>query len=297
MHMKTKRSIGIHESFGDRVFLTISYALCGLVLLAVAYPLYFVLIASISDPDAVNRGETLLLPAMTSLDAYIKVFKESQVWVGYRNTILYTALSVIFSLCIVLPAAYALSRKDFPGRGPLVIFFLSAMYFNGGMVPTYLLVDSLNLTNTIWAMILPSCVNVFHLIIAKTYFETSIPIELHEAAELDGCTDFRYFIRVVLPLSKAIISVVGVYVAVASWNSYMNALMYITEESLQPLQIVLRNILLVAQVYSGQSVSMARESEMMKYALIVITTIPIICVYPFVQKYFEKGVMIGSVKG
>lgn len=295
--MKPKRSHGIRESLGDRIFLGISYTLCGLILLLVAYPMYFVLIASVSDPDAVNRGEVLLMPAMTSLDAYAAVFEESQVWMGYRNTILYTVLSVLASLCIVMPAAYALSRKDFPGRGPLVVFFLIAMYFNGGMVPTYLLVDSLKLTNTVWAMVLPSCVNVFHLIIAKTFFETSIPNELHEAAELDGCTDFKYFLRVVLPLSKAILSVVGVYVAVATWNSYMNALMYITEESLQPLQIVLRNILLVAQVTSGQSVAMARESEMMKYALIVVTTVPIICVYPFVQKYFEKGVMIGSVKG
>ena len=295
--MKTKHSHGIRESFGDRIFILISYVLCGLILLVVAYPLYFVLIASVSDPDAVNRGEVLLAPAMASLDAYKAVFEESQIWVGYRNTILYTALSVLFSLCAVMPAAYALSRKDFPGRGPLVIFFLIAMYFNGGMVPTYLLVDSLNLINTIWAMVLPSCVNVFHLIIAKTYFENSIPNELHEAAELDGCTDFRYFVRVVLPLSKAILSVVGVYVAVATWNSYMNALMYITKEELQPLQIVLRNILLVYQTSSGQSAAMARQSEMMKYALIVVTTIPIICLYPFVQKYFEKGVMIGSVKG
>ena len=157
-----------------------------------------------------------------------------------------------------------------------MVFFLIAMYFNGGMVPTYLLVDGLNLTNTIWSMVLPSCVNVFHLIIAKTYFETNIPIELREAAELDGCTDFKFFMRIVLPLSKAIISVVGVYVAVATWNSYMNALMYITKKELQPLQIVLRNILLVAQVTSGQSAAMARDSEMMKYALIVVTTIPII---------------------
>lgn len=295
--MKKKLSCGIRETVGDRVFLIGAYAMCAVILLLVAYPLYFVLIASVSDPDAVNRGEVLFWPAKTSLQAYISVFQESQVWTGYRNTILYTVLNVFFSLCIVMPAAYALSRKDFPGRGPLVVFFLIAMYFNGGMVPTYLLVDGLNLTNTIWSMVLPSCVNVFHLIIAKTYFETNIPIELREAAELDGCTDFKFFMRIVLPLSKAIISVVGVYVAVATWNSYMNALMYITKKELQPLQIVLRNILLVAQVTSGQSAAMARDSEMMKYALIVVTTIPIICVYPFVQKYFEKGVMIGSVKG
>lgn len=287
----------IRESLGDRFFLIGCYALCTLFLLIIAYPIYFVLIASISDPDAVNRGETLLLPAQTSAEAYAAVFEESQIWLGYRNTILYTALNVIFSLCAILPAAYALARKDFPGRLPLMIFFLIAMYFNGGMVPTYLLVSGLKLTNTIWAMVLPSCVNVFHLIIAKTYFETSIPPELREAAELDGCTDLKFFLRIVLPLSKAIISVIGVYVAVFAWNSYMNALMYITAEDLQPLQIVLRNILLVSQNLAGQSVELARKSEMMKYALIIVTTIPIICVYPFVQKYFEQGVMIGSVKG
>lgn len=295
--MKDKSVNRIRESLGDRVFLIGCYTLCALILLIVAYPVYFVLVASISNPDAVNRGETLLLPAQTSLEAYAAVFEESQIWLGYRNTILYTALNVVFSLCIVLPAAYALGRKDFPGRAPLLIFFLIAMYFNGGMVPTYLLVDGLGLTNTIWSMVLPCCVNVFHLIIAKTYFETSIPPELREAAELDGCTDFKFFVSIVLPLSKAIISVVGVYVAVGAWNSYMNALMYITKDNLQPLQIVLRNILLVSQNLAGQSVELARKSEMMKYALIIVTTIPIICVYPFVQKYFEKGVMIGSVKG
>lgn len=295
--MKKKPSNKIRETLGDSIFLAAAHVLCATVLLVVAYPLYFVLIASFSEPDAVNRGEVLLWPAKASLDAYAAVLGKSEVWLGYGNTILYTVLSVGISLCVVLPAAYALSRKDFPGRGPLVIFFLIAMYFNGGMVPTYLLVDGLKLTNTIWAMVLPSCVNVFHLIIAKTYFETNIPAELHEAAELDGCTDLTFFIRVVLPLSKAIISVVGVYVAVGAWNSYMNALMYITDEKLQPLQVALRNILLVAQSNMGQSAALARESEMMKYALIVVTTIPIICVYPFVQKYFEKGVMIGSVKG
>lgn len=259
--MKEQSVNRIRESLGDRVFLIGCYVLCALILLIVAYPVYFVLVASISNPDAVNRGETLLLPAQTSLEAYAEVFEESQIWLGYRNTILYTALNVIFSLCIVLPAAYALGRKDFPGRVPLLIFFLIAMYFNGGMVPTYLLVDALGLTNTIWSMVLPSCVNVFHLIIAKTYFETSIPTELREAAELDGCTDFKFFVSIVLPLSKAIISVVGVYVAVGAWNSYMNALMYITKDNLQPLQIVLRNILLVSQNLAGQSVELARKSE------------------------------------
>lgn len=295
--MKNKPSNKLREPAGDRAFLAASYALCALILLLVAYPLYFVLIASLSDPDAVNRGEVLLFPARMSWQAYAAVFREARIWSGYGNTILYTGLNVAFSLGLVLPAAYALSRRDFPGRGPLLVFFLIAMYFNGGMVPTYLLVNGLGLTNTLWAMVLPSCVNVFHLIIAKTYFETSIPAELREAAELDGCTDFQFFLRIVLPLSKAIVSVVGVYVAVAVWNSYMNALMYLTREELQPLQVVLRNILLVSQVTSGQSAALARESEMMKYALIVVTTIPILCVYPFVQKYFEKGVMIGSVKG
>jgi len=291
-----KNKIGMTK--GDKVFTAIIYILCGILLLLILYPLYFILIASISDPDAIARGEVYLHPVNMSLEAYQVVFENSMVWTGYRNTILYTVTGTLLSLVVTLPAAYALGRKDFPIRKGLILFFLFAMYFHGGMIATYLVVRKLGLLDTVLAMILPGCVNIYHMIVAKTFFENNIPRELQEAAALDGCSDFRFFLRIVLPLSKAIIAVIGLYTAVILWNGYMNALMYIKSSELQPLQVVLRNILLVNDsTPQGMGEAAQRRAEMLKYSLIVVSTLPIMCAYPFVQKYFAKGVMIGSVKG
>lgn len=282
---------------GDLVFTIATYIICILILIVIAYPLYFVIIASFSNPDAIQRGEMWFWPVEPSLTAYMEVFERSEIWRGYLNTIIYTVGATFFALLFTLPAAYTVGRKDFPLRKPLMIFFLIAMYFNGGMVPTYLQIMNLNMLDTVWAMVLPTSVSVYHLIIARTFFSSTIPDELREAADLDGCSNIRFFLTIVLPLSKAIIAVIGLYTAVASWNSYMNALIYLQSDSMKPLQIVLRAILINNQRDAGSSVEAVRKAEMLKYALIVVSTVPIMCVYPFIQKYFAKGVMIGSVKG
>jgi putative aldouronate transport system permease protein len=287
----------IRQAKGDRGFSAIIVIICVVIFMLIAYPLYFVVIASFSDPSAIQRGEMWFWPVGTSLEAYAEVLRDQRIWTGYRNTLFYTALTTIVSLAGTLPAAYALSRKDFPLRKVLMGFFLIAMYFNGGMIPTYLLIRQLHLLNTIWAIVLPTCMSIFHLIIARTFFETTIQPALREAAEMDGCTDIRFFFVIVLPLSKAIIAVIGLYTAVASWNSYMSALMYLTKEEMFPLQIVLRNLLLNNQFDLTNSAEMLRRTERMKYALIVVSTLPIMCVYPFIQKHFAQGAMIGSVKG
>ncbi|OQP13219.1 carbohydrate ABC transporter permease, partial [Geobacillus zalihae] len=223
---------------------------------------------------------------------------------GYRNTIIYTVLGTFVNLLFTLPAAYVLSRKEFKARNFLMFVFVFTMFFNGGLIPTYLLMKELHLTNTMWVFILPFSVNVFNLIITRTFFETSLPKELFEAAQLDGCTHFQFFGRVVLPLSKAIVSVIGLYYLVGHWNDFFTGLIYIRDYSLQPLQIVLRDILISNQVFAegagagGAAGGYAqRYADQIKYGVIIVSTLPILIVYPFIQKYFEKGVMIGSIKG
>ncbi|MCI8600372.1 MAG: carbohydrate ABC transporter permease [Oscillospiraceae bacterium] len=282
---------------GDLAFTIITYIICILIFVIIAYPLYFVVIASFSNPDAIQRGEMWFWPVEPSFSAYAEVFQRSEVWRGYLNTIIYTVGATAFALLFTLPAAYVVGRKDFPLRRPLMVFFLIAMYFNGGIVPTYIQIMNLNMLDTFWAMVLPTSVSVYHLIIARTFFSSTIPDSLREAADLDGCSNVRFFFTIVLPLSKAIVAVIGLYTAVASWNSYMNALIYLQSDSMKPLQIVLRAILINNQRDAGSSVEVVRKAEMLKYALIVVSTVPIMCVYPFIQKYFAKGVMIGSVKG
>ena len=292
---KSKNKVKMSKA--DLTFTVVTYIICALIFIVIVYPLYFVVIASFSNPDAIQRGEMWFFPVEPSFSAYEEVFHRTEVWAGYRNTIIYTVGNTFFALLFTLPAAYVCGRKDFPLRTPLMIFFLIAMYFNGGLVPTYLQVMRLGLLDTIWALILPTSVSVYNLIIARTFFANTIPDELREAANLDGCSDFRFFATIVLPLSKAIIAVVGLYTAVAQWNSYMNALIYIQSDTLKPLQLVLRAILINNQKDAGGSMEVVRKAEMLKYALIVVSTVPIMCVYPFIQKYFAKGVMIGSVKG
>ena len=282
----------------EKVFDIVTYIIGAVIIIAVLYPLYFVVIASFSDPNYVRNGMTLLLPKGVSLEAYKMVFSDKQVWRGYYNTIIYTIGATAFSLAVVIPAAYALSRKDFALRKPISFYFLVLMFFNGGLIPTYLQIMKMGLIDTYWVMVIPFSVNIFHLIVARTFFGSSIPDELYEASELDGCSNTTFFLKIVLPLSKAIIAVIGLYVAVESWNGYYNALIYINDDARKPLQIVLRSILLLAQTdQTGSWDDKVRKGEMLKYALIVVSTVPIMCVYPFLQKYFAKGVMIGSVKG
>lgn len=279
-------------------------AVCLLIFLVIAYPLYFIVIASFSDSTLVATGKVLLFPKGTSLFGYKEIFQDSRIWTGYRNTVFYTLFGTLVNMLFTMPAAYVLSRKEFKARRPMMFLFVVTMFFNGGLIPTYLLMKDLHITNTVWVFILPFCVNIFYLIIARTFFESSLPPELYEAAVIDGCTHFKFFMKVALPLSKAMISVIALYYLVGHWNDFFTALIYIRDNNLQPLQIVLRDILLSNQVFqNGAGTGGAaggyaqRYADQIKYGVIIVSSLPILVLYPFLQKYFEKGVMIGSVKG
>lgn len=274
--------------------------------LFVLYPIYFVVIASFSDSTLVNQGQVILYPKGVSLYGYSQIFKKPEIWVGYKNTIIYSFFGTIFNLTVTLPAAYVLSRKDFAARGIVMKLFVITMYFNGGMIPTYMLIRDVGLLDSPLVMIIFGAVNVYNLIITRTFFETSIPDELYEAAALDGCSHFRYFSTVVLPLSKAVIAVIMLYYLVGHWNDFFSALLYLNSDKYQPLQIVLRNILLLNQAMAGTTGASAgagagayaqQFADQIKFGVIIVSTVPVLCVYPFIQKYFEKGVMIGAVKG
>jgi len=292
------------KSGGERLFDAVIAALCVFIFLIIAYPLYFVVIASISDSTLVATGKVVLLPKGFSTFGYEEIFQDARIWTGYRNTILYTFLGTFVNLLFTLPAAYVLSRPEFRARRVLMLGFVVTMFFNGGLIPTYVLMKDLHLTNSMWVFILPFSVNVFNLIITRTFFESSLPKELYEAAAIDGCSHFKFFARVALPLSRAVVSVIGLYYLVAHWNDFFTGLVYIRTNALQPLQIVLRDILLSNQVFSegagagGAAGGYAqRYADQVKYGVIIVSTLPILLVYPFLQKYFEKGVMIGSIKG
>lgn len=291
-------------SGGEIVFRTALIALCALIFLAIAYPLYFIVIASISDSTMVSTGKVLLFPKGISFFGYNEIFRDERIWTGYRNTMFYTLAGTLINLLFTLPAAYVLSRKEFKARRFIMFAFVFTMFFNGGLIPTYLLMKDLHLTNTFWVFIIPFSVNVFYLIIARTFFESSLPPELYEAAAIDGCSHFVYFVKVALPLSKALISVVGLYYLVGHWNNFFTALIYIRDNELKPLQIILRDILLSNQVFAGGAGTggaaggyAQKYADQIKYGVIIVSTLPILILYPFLQKYFEKGVMIGSVKG
>lgn len=277
------------------------YIFAILFLIILMYPLYFIIVASFSDPSAVANGQVWFLPKGFTLDGYKELFKHDNIWVGYRNTILYTAVGTAIGLVVNISAAYALSRKDLFGRKTLSLFFIFTMFFNGGLIPTFLTIRDFHMYDTFMVMVLPFSVIVYDIIVARTFFQSSIPDDLWEAAQLDGCGNLRYFAQIVLPLSKAIIAVLGLWIAVGYWNSYFNALIYLKNPDLHPLQLVLRNILITNQMQSGMGTGEAaqialRLANLMRYSVIIIATVPIMCVYPFVQKYFNQGVMIGAVK-
>lgn len=295
----------IRQTREDTVFSAINIVLMVLVLVVTLYPLYFVLIASVSDPTYVNSGEMLLYPKGFTLLGYQRVFSDSRISIGYMNTIIYTVGGTAFGTIACVMAGYSLSRDDLPGRGILMGIMVFTMYFGGGLIPFYLIVKGLHLTNTRLAMILFGSVSVYNIILVRSYFSSSLAKELQEAAFIDGCGNGRYFWKIVLPISKPIIAVIALYIAVTHWNSYFNAMIFLTDRNKYPLPLYLREILLTASTAqssaTGQDAEDAQKLEQMvqivKYGVIVVTTIPIICVYPFIQKYFVKGVMIGSIKG
>ena len=290
--------------YSDQIWNVFSILFASIVLILCLYPLYFVLFASVSDPTMVNSGKVILFPKGITFSAYKFILAEKDIWIGYRNTILYTVGSVLVGAAITIPAAYALSRKDLVGKNVVLKFLTFLMFFNGGLIPTYIIVNKLHLLNTAAILIILNCVTVQNIIVARTFFISNIPDELLEAASLDGCGNLQFFYKIVLPLSKSIIAVIVLYIAVWQWNSYFNALIYTTNRNLQPLQMVLRDILIQGQNLNiGEEMDaamieyMVEIANLIKYGVIVMAIVPILCFYPFVQKYFEKGVLVGSVKG
>ncbi|MCC8100935.1 MAG: carbohydrate ABC transporter permease [Clostridiales bacterium] len=286
----------------DRIFNACVLLISIGVFLIILYPLWFVVIASISNSDLVNQGKVVFWPKDIRFYGYQQILEDTRIWKGYANTILYVVVGTALNLAVTMPAAYALSRPDFRAKNPIMMYFVFTMYFSGGLVPLYMTISNLGLISTRWILILMVLINTYNLIIARTFIQNSIPNDLYEAAQLDGCNHFRYFGQIVMPLSKAIISVELLYYAVYHWNDYFTALMYNSNSNYEPLQMVLRRILLLNEAFSsgngGVQGGYAQSSaDQVKYAVIIVSTVPILCVYPFVQKYFEQGVMVGAVKG
>ena len=288
-------------SMGDRMFYIINGFLLFLLALIILYPLYFIVIAAISDPDAVLGGEVILYPVRITMEGFAKIMERSDVWRGYLNTIIYTAITVVLSLIVTIPAGWALSRKDLPGKKAFMIYFIIPMFFGGGLIPFYNVMSSLHLVNTMWAVILPSILSVWNLFMTKTFFESSIPNGLIEAAKIDGAGQFKILTMVVIPLSQAVIAVMALYYAVGQWNSYFNAMIFLQDETMYPLQLVLKEILIASESTTGGSgetiLQQYRLANQLKYVSVIVSSIPVLCLYPFVQKYFAQGVMIGSLKG
>ena len=302
-------SIGIKKDrfrfFGsDLTFDVLNTFFLILIFLIVAYPLYYIVIASFSTPELVLNGLVTIIPRGFHLDSYVRVFNNPDVITGYWNTIMYTTVGTLINLVVTLPAAYALSRADLRGRAFILFFFAFTMFFGGGLIPFFLVVQRLGMLNTFWAMVIPSAMSVWHLLICRNFFQNNIPSELLEVSKMDGCTNRRFFIQVVLPLSKAVIAVMLLFYAVGHWNSFFNALIFLRDNDRMPLQMVLRRLIVLAQpdpAFAADMredwVRMILEAEMLKYALVVVASVPVLALYPLVQKHFVQGVMIGSIKG
>ena len=292
----------------DKIFSWVNTFLLVAITIAIAYPVYFVVIASISNPTLVNSGQVWLLPRDLTLDSYEYVWDYEKIWNGYGITIMLTLVGTCINLVLTLTSAYALSKSHLPLIRGIMFLFTFTMFFGGGLIPTYLLVSKyLQLRNTIWAMILPSAVSAYNMILVRTFYMQSIPGELMDASKIDGCNDMKAFTRIVLPLSLPIIATMALFYAVGHWNQYFDALIYISDPAKAPLQLVLREILIInEQLMSAEMGSTVdpellairiQLAETMKYAVIVVATIPLLIVYPFVQKWFIKGMLVGSLKG
>ncbi len=300
-----------HFLNGDRFFQFIVTILLTLVLVIVLYPLIYIVSASFSDADAVKAGELVLFPVGFTTRGYKYVFLNSEIWVGYGNTIFYTVVGTLINLAVTLPCAYALSRRDVIGKNQIMIFFMVTMYVSGGLIPSYLNIKSFGLVNTRMFMLIDGAVSVYNLIVARTFFANSIPYEITEAAQIDGCSDVKTFSKIVLPLSKALMAVMVLYYGVGHWNSYFNAMIYLDDRNKYPLQLFLREILLQSKFIeeslldSGNLspediatlMELAKSADLTKYCVIVVAALPMMVIYPKLQKFFVKGVMIGSVKG
>ena len=291
----------------DVIFDTILFIVLTIILVIVAYPLWWVIISSFSKPAAVSGGQVVWLPVGFNLKGYAEVFENDQIVSSFINSVIITVTGVLINLAVTLPTAYALSRDKFGGKKIITTFYIITMFFGGGLIPTYMVVRDCGLLNTIWALVLPGCLSVYNMIIARTFFKSNISEELYEAAEIDGCTQGRFFFQIALPLSGAITAIMVLYYGVGHWNSYFSALIYLSDQDKYPLQLVLRSILITNQTALSQTATTAEARaalqekkqliEVMKYSLIIISSIPVLILYPFIQKHFVKGVMVGSVKG
>ena len=303
--MKTKQTavkVKLYHTVPDRILTAFVWILLILILLVIVVPILFIVASSFSDPSAVTAGKVFLWPVDFSLAGYRVIFQSPNIMQGFYNSVIYTLLGTVISVTLTLFAGYPLSRKDLKIRGPVLFLFSVTMFFNGGMIPTYLVVSKLHLIDTIWAMVLPSAMGVWNVILTKTYIQSSIPDEIYESAALDGCSDWKYFIHMVIPLSKPIIAVMVLLYAVGKWNDFFSGLIYLNDASLQPLQLILRNIL-VQNDASGMAMNLGEQMNrqelktLMQYSLIIVSSVPVLLLYPFIQKYFVKGIMLGSIKG
>ena len=301
--MKTRRKHHpIRDTLGDKLFYAGCYLITALFMLAVLYPLVYILSASFSSAEAITSGRMWLYPVDFSLVGYKYILKYDAIWLGYRNTLFYTFAGTLINVAMTMTCAYGLSRRGMRGRRFFTMLFTFTMIFSGGMIPNYLLMKNLKILNTVWCMLLPGAISAYNLIVAKTFIENSIPGDLLEAARIDGFSDVRFFFSIVLPLSKAILAVLLLMYAAAHWNAYFNAFLYLTDKKLYPLQIFLRQILVQSNMSADMldpeaMAQMQTLQQILKYAVIVVSTAPMLCLYPFVQKYFRQGVMIGSIKG
>ena len=295
-----------NQSWDDIIYSVVTKVFLFLMVFITLYPVWFVIVASFSDPIYVNNGTFLVFPKGFTLKGYVEVFKDERIWTGYLNTIFYTVGGTVLGTVVTLLAGYALSRKDLPGRSIIMKVFVFTMYFSGGMIPFYLVVKSLGMLDSRMTIVILGSLSVYNIIVVRSFMSGNIPDDLFDAATIDGCGNGRFFTQIVIPLSKSVIAVIVLYIAVSKWNSYFNAMLFLTESDKYPLQIFLRQILLAGEAMVNntetlQDMTAAAELRNMamvvKYSVIVIATAPIICVYPFIQNYFVKGVMVGSVKG
>lgn len=299
---RVRRLIG-GKTLGDWLADLVIVLILLLIVASILYPIWFIIIASVSDQTLVNTGQVTWIPKGISAYGFQQILGDDRIWNGYRNTLIYTVAGTVLNLVVTMPAAFALSRPEFKWRRLIMLFFTITMFVNGGLIPTYLLYKQLGLLDSWAVFVIPQALNVYNLIIARSFFESSIPEDLHDAAQIDGVGYFRYFTRIVIPLSSAIIAVIGLYYLVQHWNDFFTGLVYIRTYDKQPLQIVLRDILLSNQAFQGGSGSTAGAgygqefADQIKYGVIIVSTLPLLVIYPFIQKYFNKGVMIGAIKG
>ena len=297
-----RRKGPIRQSAGDRAFNIVNAVVMTLITVVIVYPLYYVLLASITDPVIVNSGKLLFYPESPYFEGYARAFDYAPLWTGYGNTLKYTVVGTAVALLCTIPAGYALSRMDLPGRRVIMFLFTFTMFFSGGIIPLYLVIKSLHMYDPIWAIVLPVAVSAYNQIVCRSFFDTGIPTEMLEAARIDGCTDFKFFFRIVIPLSSTIIAVMCLFYATALWNMFFNPLMFLSGKENMPLQVVLRDLVLMNQATSmtnnAEEIAMRQKLvEQLKYCIVVLAAAPLLIVYPFLQKYFAKGVMVGAVKG